>query len=78
MPTNGKTIKYLEKSKVSALRVTEEFIQDGQKFRKVEWSDLYKPLNLGSFRKPQNKDVVAIKIDVPKEETGNVFENLFK
>ena len=70
----------IENSRLLVLREVPgtEYEEDGKTYIKTKWELVdRKPINFGSCAKPQNKDVSAFKIEVPRGKPHGSFWRLF-
>lgn len=72
-------IKTMKDSKVFVAKVLDEWVDEetGKLHRKIAWELLTKEISLGSIKNP-NKDIVAIKFEVPREESSFDLGSLFR
>lgn len=71
-------MKFISNTKMQITRLVEERVdEEGVKHRRVSKELLEKPLELGSLMKPKNKDIIDIKINVPRNNNLGGFINFF-
>ena len=73
-----KKIKFNQKSKLLVRRIvgtkTDEF---GTNHNLIQWFEVKDEVDLGSFAKPLNTDIIQIKYQMPQSKPKSDFSSLF-
>jgi hypothetical protein len=71
--------KFIEESKLFVRKIiargTDEF---GRKYIKSQWFEVDGELELDSYNKPKNKDIIEIKFEIPDKDKLDIFGGLFR